>query len=149
MAWDKLEIQQSIKEQTLEASVLRELPLLTPTANDDDNLLETQADSEVMVNTETTGAEEAPKKKSRRRHRRRKVKGAEPASEGSVPDDPMPPTVPETPKPPVPSTRSARFPAKPLQIIRALPEEFYPVDLEGDLFAPEPAKDDSSDDSED
>ena len=148
MAWDKLEIQQSIKEQTLEASVMQDIPPLAPDEDNGEDV-ETQTDPEVAADTETTGTEEAPKKKSRRRHRRRKAKGAEPASDGSVPDDPMPPTLPETAKPPVPSTRSARFPAKPLQIIKALPEEFFPVDLDDDLFAPEPEKSDLSDDDDD
>jgi len=144
MAWDKLEIQQSIKEQTLEASVLQDVP---PPAsvedNDNDEDSETQEDPEIATDPETTGAEEAPKKKSRRRHRRRKGKGAETAAEGASPDA----AIPEPPA--IPSIQSPRFPVKPLQIIRALPEEFYPVDLEGDVFAPDPKKDDSTDNDDD
>jgi len=49
--------------------------------------------------------------------------------------------------PPVPSGQSTRFPVKPLKIVSALPDEFYPVELTGDLFAPEPEPDEKADDN--
>ncbi|MCK7509317.1 MAG: hypothetical protein MZV70_38330 [Desulfobacterales bacterium] len=51
--------------------------------------------------------------------------------------------------PPIPSAQSPRFPVKPLKIVGALPDEFYPVELDGDLFASEPDQDEPEDDKRD
>jgi ribonuclease E len=147
MAWDKLEVQQSIKEQTLETSAMQELPLPAPDKDTDEDA-EPQKDPDFAAHAETAGAEESPKKKSRRRPRRRKRKAAETPAEGAVPEDPPPHSSPAA-KTPIPSIQSARFPAKPLQIMRALPEEFYPVDLADDLFAPDQEKDNATDNDDD
>jgi len=50
---------------------------------------------------------------------------------------------------PVPSSQFSRFPVKPLKIVSALPEEFYPVDLGGDFFANETNSEDTGADKED
>jgi ribonuclease E len=137
MAWDKIEIQQSIKEQTLEeASVLQDVPLLT-LAED----TELDAEPDVAADAETVDVEEAPLKKSRRRPRHRKRKGAEASAEDAPPDSPVPEPSPIAVTPPIPSAQSPRFPVKPLKIVSALPDEFFPVELDGDMLAPETEED--------
>lgn len=51
--------------------------------------------------------------------------------------------------PPVSSSQFSRFPVKPLKIVGALPEEFFPVDLSGDLFTPEMDQEDTGPEQED
>lgn len=149
MAWDKLEIQQSIKEHTLEASAMQDAPLLK-LAEDTEPDADSDSDSDVVADVvadvaadaaadeETICAEDAPKKKGRRRPRHRKKKSAAVTTESAVSDE----AVEETPSPvlppPMPRAQSPRFPEKPLKIVSALPDEFYPVELSGDIFAPEP-----------
>ncbi|PKN19485.1 MAG: ribonuclease [Deltaproteobacteria bacterium HGW-Deltaproteobacteria-6] len=156
MAWDKLEIQQSIKEQTLEANATQDVSLLklaedtdTDTDADADLDLVAVAPCAVPADAGTASAEDTPKKKSRRRPRHRKKKSAAVTTEGAVPDeavdDPPPPALP----PPVPRAQSPRFPVKPLKIVTALPDEFYPVELSGDIFAPEPEQDEPGEDNGD
>jgi hypothetical protein len=103
----------------------------------------------VPADAGTASAEDTPKKKSRRRPRHRKKKSAAVTTEGAVPDeavdDPPPPALP----PPVPRAQSPRFPVKPLKIVTALPDEFYPVELSGDIFAPEPEQDEPGEDNGD
>jgi hypothetical protein len=150
MAWDKLEIQQSIKEQTLEASAMQDVPLLQLAEEQEPDVevgVEADADEDVdgVADTETVGVGEAPKKKSRRRPRHRKRKSPETSAENASPDNPVLETssIDEAPPMAVPPPRvqSPKFPAKPLKIVSALPDEFFPVDLSGDIFAPEPAPD--------
>jgi hypothetical protein len=50
---------------------------------------------------------------------------------------------------PIPSAQSPSFPVKPMKIVSALPDEFYPVELSGDIFAPEPTPDESTEDKQD
>jgi hypothetical protein len=107
-----------------------------------------------VADAETVGAEEAPKKKSRRRPRHRKRKSAEAPTdvvlkESAPTDSPAPESSSGSMTPPVPSAQSPRFPVKPLKIVSALPDEFYPVDLGGDLFAPEAQQEEPKDDHED
>ena len=148
MAWDNFEIQQSVKERALEVSVMQGVPLL--------NLAEkTEPDAEAgeKPDAEAGEAEEVPKKKGRRRSRHKKRKSAE-ASKGAVvtgdatPDASGPEPLPGAVTPPVPSSQFSRFPVKPLKIVSALPEEFYPVDLSGDLFAPETDPEETGGDKE-
>ena len=154
MAWDKLEIQQSIKEQTLEESATQDISLLK-LAEDTDVDADTDLDviaaapSAVPADAETPSAEDAPKKKSRRRPRHRKKKMATVTTESAVPDEAVGESLPPDLPPPVPRAQSPRFPAKPLKIVSALPDEFYPVELSGDLFAPEPEKDEPEEDNGD
>ena len=42
-----------------------------------------------------------------------------------------------------------QFPVKPLKIVSALPDEFYPVELGEDVFADEPGKDEPDEDKGD
>jgi hypothetical protein len=42
-----------------------------------------------------------------------------------------------------------QFPAKPLKIVSALPDEFYPVELGDDTFVPEPGQDEPEEDKGD
>jgi len=150
MAWDKLEIQQSIKERTLEASATQDVSLLKlaeeeePDADPDEPA---SVACDVALNVETGSTEEAPKKKSRRRPRHRKKKSMGVSPENGVPDE----VVEEIPSPvlppPVPRAQTPRFPVKPLKIVTALPDEFYPVELSGDIFAPEPEPDEPGDDN--
>ncbi|HOC58619.1 MAG TPA: Rne/Rng family ribonuclease [Smithellaceae bacterium] len=149
MAWDKLEIQQCIKEQTLEASVIQET--LAQSSDEEEGSPAESKDPGTLSETENAGSEEVPKKKSRRRHRRKKGKGPEVQTDGAAPENPDTP-LPEnrnTPTPAASSARSPYFPVKPLKIMRALPEEFFPVELGGDVFAPDSEKDDDSDQSDD
>lgn len=144
MAWDKLEIQQSIKEQTLEASATQDISLLK-LAED----AEPDAEPDMAVNVGPSCVEDAPKKKSRRRPRHRKKKIAAATTESTVPDEAVGESqLPDLP-PPVPRAQSPRFPVKPLKIVSALPDEFYPVELSDDLFAPEPEKDEPEEDEGD
>jgi len=150
MAWDKLEIEQSIKEQTLEGSVMQDVPLLQlaeDTEPDEERqTIPDSADDAVIGSTEET-----PPKKSRRRPRHRKKRSTE-ASVESVPPDPdapAPDTVSTAVTQPIPRPMTPQIPAKPLKIVSALPDEFYPVELEGDIFAPEPGQDEPADDKGD
>ena len=148
MAWDNFEIQQSMKEQTLEVSVMQGAPLL--------NLAEkTEPDEKAgeKPDAEAGEAEELPKKKSRRRPRHKKRKPAEALNGDALTGDASPNTSMPEPMtgavtPPVPSSQFPRFPAKPLKIVNALPEEFYPVDLSGDFFASETDLEDKDKDKE-
>jgi hypothetical protein len=105
------------------------------------------APSAVPADAETPSAEDAPKKKSRRRPRHRKKKSAAITTESSVPDEAATEILPSVLPPPIPRAQSPRLPVKPLKIVSALPDEFYPVELSGDLFAPEPDKDEPEDDN--
>jgi ribonuclease E len=144
MAWDKLEIQQSIKEQTLEASAIQDVPLLQLAQE-----TEADEDADVATDAEVIGVEETTKKKSRRRPRHRKRKSADASTENA----PITTSVPDASSidvpPPMPRAQSPRFPEKPLKIVSALPDEFYPVDLGGDLFAPDPEQPKQDDPTED
>ena len=141
MTWDKLEIEQSLKEQALEATVTQEASLLKlaeETPADDDHAEET-------TTTETAQGEEAPRKKNRRRSRHRRRKPAEAVTDGRLPDDSLADLTALTKPLPAPRIQSPTLPVKPLKIIRALPDVFFPVELTGDLFAPEPESDESED----
>ncbi|MFO7570324.1 MAG: Rne/Rng family ribonuclease [Smithellaceae bacterium] len=93
MAWDKLEIQQSIKEQQVEAGLLQhEMPLLSMADDVEPDMPEDEAAvSEEAVSlpeggdTVAAAADEAPKKKSRRRPRHRRKKPHEPAADAQAP----------------------------------------------------------------
>ncbi len=139
IAWDNLEIQQSVKEQALEVSVVQGVPLLTLAE-------ETEPDAECDVKTDVEAAgetEESPKKKGRRRSRHRKKKVPETPVENIL-SAPVIPGIPAIKLPaPISPAQSVRFPEKPLKIVSALPDEFYPVELSGDMFAPEPEPEDS------
>ena len=50
---------------------------------------------------------------------------------------------------PVPRSMTPQFPAKPLKIVSALPDEFYPVELGDDTLAPEPVQDEPEEDKGD
>jgi len=141
MQWDKFEIEQSLKDQALEATVTREASLLKlaeETPADDDH-------TEEPADVEPPPAEEAPRKKSRRRSRHRRKKSAEALAENKLPDDPLAELAALAKPVPVPRIQSPTLPVKPLKIIRALPDVFFPVELTGDLFAPEPDSDDPED----
>ena len=149
MAWDNFEIQQSIKEQTLEVSAMQGVPLLTLAEE-----TESDMDSDIKTDAEVSDVEEPPKRKSRRRprHRKRKSLGASTESvlpESASSDSPAPEPSSGAMAPPIPSAQSPRFPVKPLKIVGALPDEFYPVELDGDLFASEPDQDESKEDKGD
>jgi ribonuclease E len=149
MAWDNLEIQQSVKEQTLEVSAMQGVPLLTLAEE-----TESDMDSDIKTDAEESDVEGPPKRKSRRRprHRKRKSLGASTESvlpESASSDSPAPEPSSGAMVPPIPSAQSPRFPVKPLKIVGALPDEFYPVELDGDLFASEPDQDESKEDKED
>ncbi len=154
MAWDKYEFEQSVKAQTIEASVAQDMPLLKlaeAVEPDGESEASGEADAlpETMPEVVSDGATEAmPKKKSRRRsrHRRRKTVDSAPETELSALDDPVIPDVPDFPSIPaapaavppssVPHGPVSGFPPKPFKIISALPDEFYPVDPVGDLLSP-------------
>jgi len=141
MAWDMLEIQQSVKEQALEVSAVQGVPLLTLAEE-----TEPDADAECDLKTDVEAAsdtEESPKKKGRRRSRHRKKKVAELPVENILSASVIPGIPAITMPTPISSAQSARFPEKPLKIVTALPDEFYPVELSGDIFAPEPEPEDS------
>ena len=146
MAWDNFEIQQSMKEQALEVSAIQGVPLL--------NLAEkTEPDAEggEKPEAEAGEAEEPPRKKGRRRSRHKKRKSPE-ALKGSVATEDALPDAQPSPggmAPPVSSSQFSRFPVKPLKIVGALPEEFFPVDLSGDLFTPEMDQEDTGPEQED
>ncbi|HPE07523.1 MAG TPA: Rne/Rng family ribonuclease [Smithellaceae bacterium] len=149
MAWDNFEIQQSVKEQGLEVSAMQGVPLLTLAEG-----TESDMDSDIKTDAEESDVEEPPKRKSRRRsrHKKRKSSGASMESvlpESASSDAPAPEPLPGAMAPPIPSAQSPRFPVKPLKIVGALPDEFYPVELDGDLFATESDQDESKDDKED
>ena len=146
MAWDNFEIQQSVKEQTLEVSAMQGVPLLTlaeETEPDMDSDIKPEAEADVKMDADVSEVEGTPKKKSRRRPRHRKRKSVEGSTEteSAPPDAPVPEPSAGTAAPPIPSAQSPRFPVKPLKIVSALPDEFYPVELSGDIFAPEPDQD--------
>jgi ribonuclease E len=133
MVWDKFEIQPMIKEQPLEVSAMQEVPLLQ-LAEDTEPDVEAEEKAEAE-----TGAEETPRKKSRRRSRHRKKKNIVASTEIPLPgDDALPEALPYIQQPPAPRMQVPLIPVKPMKIISALPDEFYPVELGGDLFAPEP-----------
>lgn len=139
MAWDMLEIQQSVKEQAVEVSAVQGVPLLTLAE-------ETEPDAECDLKTDAEAAgdpEESPKKKGRRRSRHRKRRPAESPVENIMSVSVIPGIPAITLPAPIPSAQSARFPEKPLKIVTALPDEFYPVELSGDIFAPEPESEDA------
>ncbi|HOX16162.1 MAG TPA: Rne/Rng family ribonuclease [Smithellaceae bacterium] len=149
MAWDNFEIQQSVKEQGLEVSAMQGVPLLTLAEG-----TESDMDSDTKTDAEESEVEEPPKRKSRRRSRHRKRKSLGASTESVLPesassDAPAPEPSPGVMAPPIPSAQSPRFPVKPLKIVGALPDEFYPVELDGDLFATESDQDESKDDKED
>lgn len=149
MAWDNFEIQQSVKEQGLEVSAMQGVPLLTLAEG-----TESDMDSDIKTDAEESDVEEPPKRKSRRRsrHKKRKSSGASMESvlpESASSDAPAPEPLPGAMAPPIPSAQSPRFPVKPLKIVGALPDEFYPVELDGDLFATEPDQDEPKDDKDD
>jgi ribonuclease E len=139
MQWDKFEIEQSLKEQALEATVTQEASLLklaeeTPA---DDSAEEPSA---APVSQET---EDAPRKKSRRRSRHRRKRTADAPAESKSSDDPLEELASISKPLPVPRIQSPTLPVKPLKTIRALPDVFFPVELTGDLFAPEPDPEES------
>ncbi|RPH86393.1 MAG: hypothetical protein EHM66_04305, partial [Deltaproteobacteria bacterium] len=146
MAWDNFEIQQSVKEQTLEVSAMQGVPLLTLAEE-----TESDTDSDIKTDAEESDVEEPPKRKSRRRPRHRKRKSLGASTENVLPesassDSPAPEPSSGAMAPPIPSAQSPRFPVKPLKIVGALPDEFYPVELDDDLLASEPDQDESKDD---
>ncbi len=154
MAWDKYEIEQSVKAQTIEASVAQDIPLLKlAEAVEPDGAAESSLAPEVLPEAlPETAAEEPQKKKSRRRSRHRRRKTAEPAADRepsgadftAVPEYPVLPSKPARALSPPAHSSGSGFPQKPFKIISALPDEFYPVDPVGDLFAPL-AEDDEDD----
>ena len=89
MAWDKLEIQQSIKEQQVEAGLRQhEMPMIAPAEDDmqdeaneaavlKDEKLPEVTGSSAIAEAPPIAVEEAPKRKSRRRPRHRKRKPTE------------------------------------------------------------------------
>ncbi|MEE9913298.1 MAG: Rne/Rng family ribonuclease [Deltaproteobacteria bacterium] len=144
MAWDKFEIQQSVKEQTLEVSAMQGVPLLT-LAEETEPDVDSDADANAEANAEAkadveivSDADETPKKKSRRRPRHRKKKNAAGALDVALPPDDLLEETLSFTQPPAPRGQSPLIPVKPMKIISALPDEFYPVELSGDIFAPEP-----------
>jgi len=141
MTWDKLEIEQSLKEQAMEATVTRDASLLKlaeETPADDDHAEESTA-------VEPASGEEAPRRKSRRRSRHRRRRPVEATADNKSQEDQVEDLSPLTKPMPAPRIQSPTLPVKPLKIIRALPDVFFPVELTGDLFAPEPESDDSED----
>jgi hypothetical protein len=74
---------------------------------------------------------------------------AENAPENALADELVPKPEASTVVQPVPRSMTPQFPAKPLKIVSALPDEFYPVELGGDSFAPEPGHDESEEDKGD
>ena len=158
MAWDKLEIQQSIKEQALEASAMQDIPLLQLAEESEpdvdveaDIAVDADLDVDGVIDTEAVAVGESPKKKSRRRSRHRKRKTPETSAENASPDNPVLETSSMDEAPlmavPPPRVQSPKFPAKPLKIVSALPDEFFPVELSGDIFAPEAAPDETTEDN--
>lgn len=145
MAWDKLEIEQSIKEQTMESSAIQEVPLLNlaETTGEDEGTEDSVEGADIQV----VATDEAPRKKGRRRSRHRRKKSQEQVAEAVSPDDLFgdPPTAT---LPPIPRIQSAGLPVKPLRTISALPDVFFPVEPGGDLFAPEPERDTREDEND-
>ncbi len=132
MAWDKIEIEQALKDKVLETSVLQESPLLKIAESIEEEEPPTQ-DTE----SPAAAAEEAPRKKSRRRPRHKKRKPPEATAENAVPEDPDAElSAPGAPV--IQRIQSPGFPARPMRTLSALPDVFYPVEPGGDLFAPEP-----------
>ncbi|MGA2782440.1 MAG: Rne/Rng family ribonuclease [Smithella sp.] len=119
-AWDKVEIQQTIREQTLEAPPL-----------DEETSLKTVEDSAVTNDEKVlVNGEKTPKKKSRRRPRYKKRRPAEIVTETSPKTDVAPVTglitsapsgenLPEIQNPPAESVSFIIEPAKPKEIIVA------------------------------
>ena len=143
MPWDKLEIEQFMKEQALEVTAVQEAPLLklAESTVDDEEAADGASESS---GTETGERDEPSRKKGRRRsrHRRRKPQEALPEA--------MPDTAPAKKDPyadrpiiiaPPPRIQPQGFPMKPYRTINALPDVFFPVELSGDLFAPDPEPD--------
>ena len=99
MAWDKLEIQQSIKEQQVEAGLRQhEMPMIAPAEDDMQDeaneaaVLKDEELPEVTGSSASTEAppiavEEAPKRKSRRRPRHRKRKPTEMTADSGAPSE--------------------------------------------------------------
>ncbi|MBP7342603.1 MAG: Rne/Rng family ribonuclease [Smithellaceae bacterium] len=142
MVWDKLEIQQSVKEQPVEVSAMQEVPLLQLAEE-----TEPDAEPEVRPDAEIPVAGEPPRKKSRRRPRHRKKKNPMGSIEISMPpDDLLGETLSFTQPPPLSRVQTPLIPVKPMKIMKALPDEFYPVEPGGDLFAPEPEPEETGDD---
>ncbi len=142
MVWDKFEIQPSVKEQPLEVSAIQEMPLLQLAEETEPDM-----DVEGREDAENPVIEETPKKRSRRRSRHRKRKNVISQLEIAMPhDDVLEETLSFVQQPPTPRVQAPLIPVKPLKIISALPDEFYPVELGGDLFAPE--SEDSAPDEE-
>jgi ribonuclease E len=149
MAWDKLEIQQSIKEHTMEAHMVQEEipPKVAEAEAETEAKMEPQtAEPATAVGTEAAAVseEETPKKKSRRRPRHKKRKPLEPLSENAPADVVLPiataaikpaeDILPEVPF----SNRPAEIlaeelptepvaPTEPLKIIPAAPEPDAPA----------------------
>jgi ribonuclease E len=142
MAWDKLEIEQSIKEQTMESSAIQEAPLL--------NLADTTGDDDVTedaaegADSQAGVTEEAPRKKGRRRSRHRRKKPQEQIADAGSPDDLFGDLTTAT-TPSIPRIQTPGLPVRPLRTISALPDVFFPVEPGGDLFAPEAESDERED----
>jgi ribonuclease E len=148
MAWDKLEIEQSIKEQTMETNAIQEVPLLNLAECADAD--EEAEDASEAPEAQAGAAEEVPRKKSRRRSRHRRKKPLETTAEPVSPDENLPEEPTAVATPPVPRIQSPGLPVKPLRTINALPDVFFPVELGGgDLFAPEPVQESQEDNNDD
>ncbi len=151
MAWDHLEIQQSVKEHALEVSAMQEVALLALAEETEPDAADIPAEpeptSDIPTDPEISNSAEPVKKKSRRRPRHRKRKPVEATAE-IAPSEASDPEAPSSaPAPPVPSARTPRLPVKPLKIVRALPDEFYPVEPgEEDVFAFDSEGDNPEDD---
>lgn len=127
MAWDKLEIQQSIKEQQVEAGLRQhEMPMIAPAEDDMQDeaneaaVLKDEELPEVTGSSASTEAppiavEEAPKRKSRRRPRHRKRKPTEMTADSGAPSESPPEDLFE--KAPVMIPEEA-LPVAPLSITR-------------------------------
>ncbi len=144
MAWDKLEIEQSIKDQTMEANAVQEVPLLR-LAEDEPPDIETADETPTAetVASEAPASEDAPKKKSRRRSRHRRKKSTDTAAEQKQTDDPLAELDALSMPLPGPRIQSPTFPVRPLKTISALPDIFYSVEPGGDIFAPLPESDEA------
>lgn len=142
MAWDNFEIQPSMKEQALQVSVMQGVPLLTLADE-----TEPDAETDIRADADAGEVEEPPRKKSRRRSRHRKKKNTAGVLDITIPPDGLLEEALSFTQPRVTRGQAALIPVKPMKIISALPDEFYPVELTGDLFAPEP--EDAPDDRED
>jgi ribonuclease E len=148
MVWDKLEIQQSVKERPVEVSAMQDVPLLQ-LAEDTEPDMEPEPEPDVRSDAEIPAAAETPRKRGRRRPRHRKKKNPMGGFDITMPpDDMLEETLSFTEPPPPPRVQTPLIPVKPLKIIKALPDEFYPVEPGGDLFAPEPEPEETGDDQD-